>query len=662
MLKFLRIAGLALVFLYLPWVVQAQVSQLAMLSAPNTEAFPTVTAFLEVRNEGGDFVAGLEAGEVTVWENGQALPARDLTELRPGVQFVIAINPGVTFSPRDSQGQSRYDHLVAALAGWAEGVQATTPDQFSLVMNGAQGVARVSDPAALLEALSAAPTDHRNATPNLQVLFQAITLAAETPPQPGMGQAVLFITPNPTRDELPALESLGTQAAQSGVRLFVWMVAPESQFLTEGAQTLQELARSTGGQYFAYSGSETIPDIHAYLEPLRSVYLLSYTSQIQSAGEHTLAVEVHTPEFQTTSNQRSFPLNVLPPNPILVSPPSTLHLTPLTDPRTNQLTGHTPAQQTLEIIIEFPDGYPRELVRTTLYINGQIVDERTEAPFDRLTWDLTRIAESGEFVIQVEAVDTLGLSAITLPNTVDVTVQQLPQGFAAEISRQSSAISAVVVLISGAVLILALVMVIRRKHDPHDTGRWKRRKQKRRREPVTRPSAATLAAQKASRRRKVTGWVSEHLPNRLPWAASSPRGRKPEPYAYLERVYEPDSLEALTPTQPIPILNNVITFGADPTKATLVLEEPSIAPQHARMRRDRDGNFYLYDHGSVAGTWINYCQTNGKEFRIQHGDLIHLGRVGFRFCLPNPPETYQPVIVFEETGQNGNAKPSAARK
>jgi pSer/pThr/pTyr-binding forkhead associated (FHA) protein len=116
----------------------------------------------------------------------------------------------------------------------------------------------------------------------------------------------------------------------------------------------------------------------------------------------------------------------------------------------------------------------------------------------------------------------------------------------------------------------------------------------------------------------------------------------------LERVYDPNSLEAMTPTQPILIMNNVITLGTDPTKATLILEEPSIAAQHARMRRDREGNFYVLDFGTVAGTWINYSQTSGKEIRIEHGDLIHLGRVGFRFRLSKPPKAYEPVISFEK--------------
>ena len=646
MLKILKAAGLVLVFLYLPQVVLAQVSNLVSLSTPNTENFPVVSSYLEVRNEEGNFVSGLRAEDVTIVENDRRISVDELTELEPGVQFVVAINPGTTFAPRDSQGRSRYDDVVVALADWAIANEGTSRDDLSLMMNGIPDANHLSDPAAWLEALYAVPSDHRNAFSNLQVLSRAISVATDTPPRVGMGRAVLFITPNLGQDALPGLENLGAQARQNGVRLFVWMVAPESYFTTQGALALQKVAFSTGGQFFAYSGTETFPNIEQYLEPLRNIYALTFLSKVVTQGVHTLAVEIDSPELQANSESINFQLDVLPPNPILVSPPADLFRSLITDARTNHMVGHEPEEQSLEILIEFPDGHERPLVRTSLYVNGKIADENIDAPFDRFTWNLSEITESGKYEIQVEAVDDLGMSSISLPHSVNITVQQLPQGFAAEISRQGSIVSAVAVLISGSVLILALVFVMRRRHDPNDTGQWKKRKQSRkngRKEEITRPNPKFAHP---SPRRKLTGWATQ-FPNRLPWSSDS-HTRRTEPYAYLERVYDPNSLEAMTPTQPILIMNNVITLGTDPTKATLILEEPSIAAQHARMRRDREGNFYVLDFGTVAGTWINYSQTSGKEIRIEHGDLIHLGRVGFRFRLSKPPKAYEPVISFEK--------------
>lgn len=630
----MKFAGLVLAFLYIAHTVSAQAANLVSTGALNTDAFPKMTTYLEVRDEGGRFVSGLKAGEVTILEDEKTLAVDELTALTPGVQWVVAINPSTAFAPRDSQGKSRYDDVAAALVAWAVSNTSQT-DDLSLLMNGMENVTHLTNPMAWADAVAAAPSDHRNATSNLQLLAQAISLAAASPVREGMGRAVLFITPNPEQNEVATLESLGQQAQDSGVRLFVWMVTSEAYFTTQPAVALQQIAFSTGGQFFAYSGTEPIPDPETYLEPLRHIYALSYSSKLTSQGEHTFAVEINTPTFSATSPASTFNLDVLPPNPILVSPPGDLYRSALTDARTNQLTGYTNDSQNLDILIEFPDGFERPLVRTTLYINGKIADENTAAPFDHFTWDLSQITESGKFELQVEAVDTLGLSSISLPNTVDVTVQTLPQGFAAEISRQGSVVSAVVVLLSGAVLIFVMVMVMRRRHNPTQTGQWKKRK------PRKLGKKEVKAPKSDDAQRKLPGWAQ------IPWPHPQARGRAPEPVAYLERVYDPNSLEASTPTQPIPILNNVVTLGADPTKATLILEEPSIAPQHARLRRDREGNFFVLDHNTVAGTWINFTQANGKEIRIEHGDLIHLGRVGFRFRMKNPPKAYEPVIEFE---------------
>ncbi|HNB51054.1 MAG TPA: FHA domain-containing protein [Anaerolineales bacterium] len=636
----IKFAGLVLAFLYLTQSVSAQVSNLVKVSAPDTEEFPTVSSYFEVRDEAGNFVSGLTAGEVTVLENEQRLPVDELTELEPGVQWVVAINPSTTFAPRDSQGKSRYDDVVETLMAWATSSQGKA-DDLNLLMNGMEDVTHVAVPSVWAEALAAAPADHRSATSNIQILSRAIGLAASQPARIGMGQAVLFITPHPERDEITALQSLGEQARNNNVRLFIWMVTSEAYFTQQGALALQEIAFSTGGQFFAYSGTEEFPSLETYLEPLRHIYTFKYSSQIVTQGEQSLSVEIETPTFVAASTPLTFPLDILPPNPILVSPPGELYRSILTDARTNQMTGYTNEAQDLEILIEFPDGYERPLARTTLYVNGKIADENTEAPFEHFTWNLSDITASGRFELQVEAVDTRGMSSISLPNTVDITVQQLPQGFAAEISRQGSYVSAAVVLVSGAVLIVVLVMVMRRRHqDPTQTGQWKKRKLRKWGSKDKTPPRKDADAQRKAR----PGWAQ------FPWTHSTTptRGRAPDPVAYLERVYDSNSLEAMTPTQPIPILNNVVTLGTDPTKATLILDEPSIAAQHARLRRDREGNFFVLDHGTVAGTWINYTMANGKEIRLQHGDLIHLGRVGYRFRMKNPPKAYEPVIEFED--------------
>ncbi|MFQ5616746.1 MAG: FHA domain-containing protein, partial [Anaerolineales bacterium] len=621
-----------LLLLLLPQLADAQGSTLASLSAPQTDAFPQISAYLEVCNEEGRFVTGLAERNITILENEQRLPVDALEELRLGAQLVVAINPGTTFAIRDVQGITRYNFLVEALDAWVQSLDGEDIDDLSLLMNGVPDVAHLSNPDMWLEMLREAPSDHRNALPSLQVLSRAIRIASDPTPREGMGRAVLFITPNLTRDSIPALESLTSQANLAGVRVFVWMVSSEAYFTTQGAIVLQEMAFATGGEYFAFSGTEPIPDVETYLEPLRSIYSLSYTSKITNQGEHQLAVEIDLNSLKATSPIQTFDLAVQPPNPMLVSPPSDIYRSVIPD-TTNNLAGYTPDRQTIEILIEFPDGYERPLARTTLYVNGKIAAENTSEPFDVFTWNLSAVDESNRYTIQVEAVDLLGLSSVSMETPVDITVQRLPEGFAAEVSRNGSVLSAVLVLISGSVLILALVMVARRRSQLRP-GKSRRREKRKQNDPIELIPASTESVSP----RGLTRWASQ-LPSRLHWPQ---RGNRSEPFAFLERVVDPDSLETLTPTNPIPLTAPEITLGTDPGRATLVLEEPSVAGLHARLRRDRDGSVYLSDHGSVAGTWVNYTQTNAKGILLEHGDVIHIGRIGFRFKLNHPPRSYQP--------------------
>ncbi len=663
MTKPLRVLTLGIVFLILPFAVRAQTSSLAALGAVQTESFPQITALLDVRDERGQFAAGLRGSDVTVLENGQRVELDKLEALRPGVQFVVAINAGTAFSVRDAQGISRYDRVKEALETWAAGLKDSS-DDLSLLTNAELSSSHLDSASKWLNALFEAPSDHRNSVPNFQLLSQAIGIASDNHvgdsiSPDGRGRAVLFITQIPEQSSIPALENLAASANQAGVPIYVWMVASKSFFVTSPAIALQELAISTGGQFFAFSGEEPFPDIESYLEPRRNIYAITYTSQIRSQGMHELAVEIKSPAVETITTPSEFELTVLPPNPILVSPPNQIYRA-LVSGEDGEI-GYDINQQQIEILLEFQDGIERALTRTTLYVDGQIVAENTRPPFDVFSWDLSSISESGRRVIQVEAVDEFGLSQITIETPVEITVQQRPEGIAPVISENSELLSVLIVLMSGIVLGMVLLTLVRSRTT--FLGRLRRRRRQRRQEhdpvyqPVDQSKVKTVPV--ASRKSRLPRWASQipnrlptHLPARLPWSQRKAVAR--EPYAYLEQVFDPDSLETFTPVKPIPISKTEFTLGVDPSQSSLVLDDPSVAELHARLRRDGDGNFFVQDNDSIAGTWVNYVQTNSKEVSIEHGDLLHFGRVGFRFKLNKPPRVFEPLILRRNgNGTNG---------
>ena len=45
----------------------------------------------------------------------------------------------------------------------------------------------------------------------------------------------------------------------------------------------------------------------------------------------------------------------------------------------------------------------------------------------------------------------------------------------------------------------------------------------------------------------------------------------------------------------------------------------------------------LRDQDSIAGTWVNYQPVAEKGQILQHGDIIHMGRIAYRFKMIHAP-------------------------
>jgi hypothetical protein len=94
-----------------------------------------------------------------------------------------------------------------------------------------------------------------------------------------------------------------------------------------------------------------------------------------------------------------------------------------------------------------------------------------------------------------------------------------------------------------------------------------------------------------------------------------------------------------------PITVSELTFGSDIKQAVIALDDPSVEPLHARMWRDEEGKFHIEDTGTVAGTWLNYSSVHEASDALEHGDLIHIAKVGYRFTLSRPTTPRKPIIT-----------------
>lgn len=609
--------------------VHAQTAAYAEIARIEAEAFPKVAALVDVYDAEGEFIAGLKPSDITVYEDGQERQANAVRELSVPLQLVVAVNPGPPLAIRDSNGISRFERAVEALGGWADSQPEDSRDDLSLVSLSGSLInhARVDD---WFVSLNAFKPDFRNSTPNLQTLSIALDTVNAPTPEPGMKRAVLFITPrmeNPNIDN--AVAPLIQRAVDSKVRVFVWFIDAEEFNVSPSANAFRMLAQQTDGAFFSFSRAETFPDLNSYFASLRHVYEVTYTSSLTTSGEHTLGFYITAQDTTIPALDRTFSIDVQPPNPIFVSPP--LQITrqpPADDPYNREVL--EPSQQVIEIIVEFPDGHRRGLRRTTLYVDGQVAAENTREPFDRFVWDYSAFTESGQHQITVEAEDVLGLTKSSIGIPVRFTVIHAPSGVEAFLAQYSSQLVMGSLIFAGFALLLILVRS--RVRNLPETRR--RRDRRAKEDPLTQPVPALteppVSATKKAKSQPRFNWMGS-------W-----KNRVPSAPAYLVRLTnggEPAS------AAPIPILEKDMTFGTDPVQSLHVLDDPSISPLHARIKQTGEGTFMLMDHGSVAGTWVNYEAVTREGVRLKHGDRIHLGRMQYRFDLNQPPAESEPKVI-----------------
>lgn len=593
-----------------------------ILGTPDTSQFPQISMTLEAYDAEGRFINDLLPRQVTVMENGRPLALDALDRVEPGVQFTLAYNVGPTLANRYTGG-SRFAILQQSLIDWAGAQPQSSPDRFSLISNSGVQAIRLSNPRTWIDALSGFTPDLLQSTPNLTSISQALDLATDPVSAENMKRVILYITPPPGEGQLSALPNLTARAQQLGVRVFVWMVAPASYAATPAGEALNLLAVETGGQFAVFSGTEAPPDVEAYLHPLRSLYMARYTSGIALGGDQRLAAQVERPDLRAVSPDVLFSLQVLPPTPIFLLPPDRVERTWNT-PLQGESLFLSPNSVAIGIMIEFPDGHPRELVYSRLFVNDELVAENTRPPFERLTWPLLGAAESGEYRLKVIILDTQGLQAETIEMPVRVEVQPRPLTFLERVALFFSGPRLIVILavLGAAGVLVAVMLFVNRAAGARKPSPAKLR------DPLTQP--VEIHQDSPS---KPAGLERPSWPRGLTGQAAPAR---------LVRLAE----DTVRPSSAmiIPIAQRETTFGRNPAQASIVLESPSVNDLHARLQHNPDGSFILADAGSIAGTWVNYAPISRHGVTLEHGDLIHIGKVAFRFEMAHPTTTRRPRV------------------
>ena len=578
-----------------------------------TAAFPIIKFSVDAYDVSGNFITDLSMTDFTILEDGQKRTPSEMVVFDPGVEFVVAINPGRSFAILDNKAESRYVKIARALGKWAGTLPAVSGDAYSLVTVGGPSAFHTKDPQSWLTSLNAYLPDSKNLSPSFDLLTRAMDIASGPTLETGVRRAILFITPMVESADISNLQSLALRASQLDVHVFVWVVASGDSPVTLGFQALQDLATKTGGISLLYSGSETLPSPTEYLVPMHTSYQLTYASGLTTSGSHSLLVSITSPVGEINMIPLNFEMDIQPPNPILIIPPKEILRQP-TDINHYDVNTLIPANQKLELIIEFPDGHPRALASTSLVVDGQTVAKNTSEPFNQFVWDLKGISVTGKHDLQVEVVDMLGLQKLSIPIPIKVTIAEAPSGWNVFLSRYGHLVAIGAASLASLLLVWLLIGISR-----------KRRAARKARQTTTSHTSIMTEGNKQSilhRRVKKTPAFLEPIPENGLVSASG----------YLQLV------------------SRDIRFGSDPAKVDCLLIDNSVEPLHAIIYR-QENTFSISDQGTLAGTWLNYEMLPEGQHLLKHRDLLHFGSLAFRFILSDPPKQPEPLITLEKPGK-----------
>jgi hypothetical protein len=602
--------------LFLPGnVAYAQTSGRATINSIETGSFPQISVFFEAYDAAGNFIHDLTPAEIQVIENNADHQPDNVTVIEPGVQFILAFNtsPALATHTGDvSYFQKIQDYLLA----WISTQSSSHGDDYSLATSTGLQAIRLTDPLSFQKSLSEFQPDLPKSQANLISLSSALDLATDVNPRPYMKRAILFITPPLSQTSLAALPNVADRAAQLGVRVFAWLVTPEASGDAQNTGPLSQLAEKTGGRFFSFGGSEILPDPNDYLEGMRYLYRLDYTSAIKQGGAQHLSLNIKSQSLTANTEEKLFSLSVLPPNPFFLSPPAKIELAWSQDKDKTAVLA--PETLDLPMMVEFPDGHTRELKHARLYVDGVMVSEKTSPPYNSLTWPLSGYTQTGQHQLHIEVEDGIGFVSTSIDTPVEVVTPPISNPvLGALFSSQNLPLTATI-LVSAFGLVFVVVFLGKRlrriARQPADS------------DPLTQPVAIKQEMRPIS-------------PNAATWPRPALVASAP---ASLQRLSEDGSP---VPNGAIPLLHHEITLGSDPRQATCVLDSSSVSPLHARLSQSGACDFVIADAGSIAGTWVNYAPVSNKGIMLKHGDFIQLGRVAFRFELKQAPPVTQPQVI-----------------
>jgi hypothetical protein len=368
-----------------------------------------------------------------------------------------------------------------------------------------------------------------------------------------------------------------------------------------------------------------------------------------------VVAQVTTDSGEIDSQLTPFELDLQAPVPTLLNPPEEIVRTYATQPTPGTpsvITDLQPEEQVLKINVSYPDGYDHSLTLTRLYVDGAIAVENTQSPFDQLVWDLRPYSQDGVHTLVVEAIDNLGLVGKSSETLISINVPSAGRGMFIAASQKTPLLLGATMVVTVSVLVLVLILGgrIRPRLHPGQVRNGVGGIEKTR--PAGYRTFASLSKAQGSTADKAALAVPLLNPARLKGWFERLHWVKHEQVLAPARAYLIPLVGFDEPTIPAPlqITDEDISLGSDSHLANLVITDPSIEGVHARIHLE-DKSFLIADAGTIAGTWVNYEPVTSSGKQLRHMDIIHLGRIGFRFQLSEPGQLSKITVKPLEQSQ-----------
>lgn len=558
--------------------------------------------------------------DIEIIENGTTITPDSLEYHYQGVHFALAINPDSSFLERGGDGVPYHLAITEAVQSVGPEPENAQNNRYSFFSNPEINLVETEDYASWAQLVSGFETIDSNQSASLSSLELAVS-ALEASVLP-LDTILVYVTPYLDYRLLPEFYELIGRAGELGVETHVWMAMTRRILGSSYEIELLEQITAAGGTLSPLTGTELVPNPREYMEGKGRSYTINYQSALRTAGDYELSIRAkfaNSPTLQ--SPEMTLALDLQPTKLTFLNVPETLQVT------FNNDGSFQPNQLPIEALIEFPDGYPRSILNSTLYVNGERLLSNTQSPYGNFVIDLEPYLDDPELELELRLQDDFGLQGRSEVKTVALDV------FKPESLTQTAWYSSPWLWIGllGSLAVLAFLILRKPKSKKEVVEDGQDEAEIQRDEKIERPEKKSFFVVFRSKRVK--------KPNGKKEKEGKDNGSEKAyiPKAVIQPLMKYGSLTRLDPDQtpsaekPHLLTEAITLIGRDPSVANLVLDDPTIEPLHAEIHFYPDGRIRLTDFNSTSGSYVNFKAVGSQGANLQHADLIHFGTLLFRF-------------------------------